>query len=196
MKKQIILSALAAVFVVASCDSNSAENNEVEVKQETEMDTETSEVEVVEEMVNVDSLVQAIDATRARIEALELAPVEMATAELRSKLKQKWSNIHFYVENDKLVKVKTYPYAEVSKRTEEFYVNDGELVLVVIEDDGSGEKGKTKDQLDKLYYFNNAELIKELKSNSEIEFNEKYSDAEELQAEFKEYLELYNASKN
>jgi len=194
MKKEIILSVFASLILATGCESTSTENQEAtETEEVAAVSEEAENVEEVES-VNVDSLVQMIDATRARIEALELPPVEVATTKLRKKLNQKWSTIHFYVENDQLVKVKTYPHAGVSARTEEFYLENGELTLVVIEDDGSGAKGKAKDQLDKMYYFNNSELVKELKSNTEAEFNQKQSDAEELQSEFAEYVELYKES--
>ncbi len=81
--------------------------------------------------------------------------------------------------------------AALSKCTEEFYAKNNERVLVVVEDDGEGTKGKPKDQLDKLYYFNKGKVITELTSRQEKEYTIKQSDAEELAAEFNEYLEIF-----
>jgi hypothetical protein len=93
------------------------------------------------------------------------------------------------------MKVKTYPYTEISKRTEEFYANKEGLKLVVIEDNGEGEKGKPKDQLDKMYYFSSDKLIKEVSNQKESEYTVKESDAEELLSEFNEYLDIYKSTK-
>ena len=96
------------------------------------------------------------------------------------------------MKDNQVVKVKTYPYTEISKRTEEFYTNEDGLVLAVIEDNGDGEKGKPNDEIDKMYYFDSGNLIKEVSSQKEDEHSIKASDAEELLSEFNEYIEIYN----
>ena len=164
-------------------------------KKETEAITAAPQTEVTAESSVPQISIEDLDAMRSAIESLEITPVEVTTSGLREKIKQKWSNIHFYVQNDKVVKVKTYPYPEISKRTEEFYANEDGLVLVVIEDDGEGTKGKSKNDIDKMYYFHKGKLLEELKKNEKSEYTVKESDAEELLSEFNEYLEIYAQQK-
>lgn len=157
---------------------------------------ESTESEMVQEPeLNIDSLVSVIDAMRAEIESAIKEPLSVETTNLREKIKQKWSKIHFYTVNGELARIKTYPHEGISKRTEEFYVSGGELVLVTIEDDGSGEKGKSKDALDKMYYFHQGEMIAEAESVEEVEYSIRESDAEELLSEFNEYMNIYSERK-
>jgi hypothetical protein len=182
-----IIGMIACTLVFASCES--AENQETE--PETEVQTEDSSESEDSESENVMSI-EEIDQLRAEIESLEIAPVEVMTTNARAKIKQKWSKMHFYVQDGEIVKIKTYPHTEISNRTEEFYVKDGQLALVVIEDDGSGTKGKAKNEIDKMYYFSNGKLLVESKTDDKSEYTIKESDPEELMSEFGEYLEIYN----
>lgn len=178
---------IAIAMMIVSC-------GETQEKNVTETETaEVVEAEMAEEVapaLNVDSMVKVISATRLSIEGAVTEPVVVSTADLRAKVKQKWDKIHFYMMNDEVVKIKTYPYASISNRTEEFYLENGQVVLAVIEDDGSGEKGKAIEEIDKLYYFNNNELIKEVRGEKEAEYAIKNSEAEELLSEVTEYLEI------
>lgn len=149
--------------------------------------------EVEEEVIDTDSIVTAIDEARAEIEANLGEPVAVATKQLKEKIKQKWEKIHFYLMDGQVVRVKTYPYENISNRTEEFYLMNGELALAVIEDNGAGERGKNAEQIDKLYYFYNGEALKEIGAENEKEYSVKNGDAEELMAELKEYLDIYAA---
>jgi hypothetical protein len=191
MKGKEIIAALmiATTIMVASCDNSSVENKKAEDKP-----SETVAPQGENE-INKDSIISEIDKKRSHIESLDVSPLEISTANLREKTKQKWSKIHFYQEGDGLVKIKTYPHTGISKRTEEFYVDKSKLILVVIEDDGTGPKGKSKSDLDKMYYFDNEKLIHELKSGGEAEYTIKNSDAEELLAEFYEYQEIFKKEK-
>jgi hypothetical protein len=166
-------------------------------KKETVEETETTEMqaEVAEPEVNADSLVAAIDDMRTSIEGAIGEPLSVSTEGLRAKVQQKWSTIHFYTVDGELARIKTYPHEGVSKRTEEFYVSGGELVLVTIEDDGSGEKGKSKDAFDKMYYFHQGEVIKEMGAEDEAEYSIRKSDGEELLSEFQEYKEIFESNK-
>jgi len=155
-----------------------------------------SENQITETFLNVDSLIQVIDQKRSEIEKLTIPPIELSTKNLREKIKQKWSKIHFYVQNNQVIKIKTYPYPEITKRTEEFYASEKGLILVVIEDNGEGKKGKSKDQIDKMYYFDNGKLIKEINNKNEVEYALKESDALELLSEFNEYLDIFKKNNN
>lgn len=145
--------------------------------------------------VNVGVLVQAIDEKRTAIERSIGEPLILNSTDLKEKIKQKWERVDFYVLDDELVRIKTHPYEQVSKRTEEFYLEGGNLILAVIEDDGSTERGKSNDQIDKLYYFHEGEIIKEQRAERETDYNIRASDSEELLGEFQEYLDIYKENK-
>lgn len=187
-KNKIIVGLLAATIGFSSCNTN--ENQEAKTIEANPQEVVSTETTPVNE-VSVDE----INLIRTKIEALQVEPLEITTSDLREKIKQKWSKMHFYVEDGIVVKVKTYPYAEISKRTEEFYANKDGLLLVVIEDNGEGPKGKSQSEIDKMYYFNNDKLIKKIKKGEEQEFSNENLDAQGLSAEFKEYIEIYNKYK-
>lgn len=183
----MLLGLFVSGLILMACETKVQEES-VPAKPVEKVEVEPEAETVV---VNADSVVMIVDAWRTKVESLEVTPLNLSTKDLRAKIKQKWSNIHFYAQDGKVVKIKTYPHAGISERTEEFYIKDGELALVVIEDQGAGEKGKSKNEIDKLYYFSNGNLVKESKSNNEGEFSVRKSDAEELMAEYSEYLEVY-----
>jgi hypothetical protein len=187
-KSKIILGIFSATILLASCNSNDAKADNLGTKSSENLDSKSK-------LEDDKKLIESIDLKRGEIEALAIKPVELKTENLREKVKQKWSKIHFYVNNDKVVKVKTYAYEGSSKRTEVFYADDKGLILVVIEDNGEGKKGKQKSELDKMYYFNEGEFLKEFKSSKEKELNVRNSDSEELMNEFSEYLEIFEKQK-
>jgi hypothetical protein len=190
MRKNIItLGLLCLVLGITSCTANKEPKSET--KQETKQEGATTVDINPENALSVEK----IDALRAEVEALKVAPIEMTTENLRAKTKQKWKKLHFYAENGVVRKVKTYPHEASSKRTEEFYIFEGNLVLVVIEDNGDGPKGKAKSDIDKMYYFSQGKLIQELNKEKQSEYTIRDSDAEELIAEFNEYIELYKKMK-
>lgn len=178
---------MASSLVLFSCNSSSEEKD-----INTTNSLEIEELPVEEIALDTAEIIASTDAKRLMIEGLEIEAMEVSTEGLRDKIKQKWSKIHFYANNGTLLKVKTYPYEGISKRTEEFYADIDGLILVVVEDNGDGPKGKSKDELDKMYYFNSGELLKELSKDSEEEYNIRNSDAEELLSEFKEYMVIYS----
>lgn len=188
-KRNLIVTLFISTIAIYSCNTKPTENNN------TENATVANETNVEEPKLNIDSIVVTIDGKRAETEALTVAPVEISTKELRAKIKQKWSKIHFYVQNNEVVKIKTYPHESISKRTEEFYLQNSKLILAVIEDDGTGSKGKSKNELDRMYYFFNDNVINESKLNKESEHGIRNSDSEELLSEAKEYLEIFTANK-
>lgn len=171
--------------------------------QPAEKPVETTEVEVTQvtaepeaaPIIDVDAIVASIDQKRTEIETSIQEPIEISTADLREKTKQKWEKIHFYTQEGEVVRIKAYPHEGISNRTEEFYLDGKSLILVVIEDNGMGAKGKTSEEIDKLYYFNDDEIIKEDHSNEEIKYGIKNSDGEELLGEVHEYLDMFTSLK-
>ncbi len=185
------LISFSAFSLLFSCSNDSA-------KEPNEMVVEETIIEMEEEKpsLDIDSLVKSIDEERTSIENELGEPMEITTAEFKEKIKQKWSKIEFYTKDDKVVRIKTYPYPGISKRTEEFYLKDRALILAVIEDDGSGDRGKSNDKIDKMYYFHDNELIYEMNELTEKEYSIRESDAEELFSEVSEYLNIYDHARH
>lgn len=161
--------------------------NSVQEKTAEESTAETKNTQ----SVNTDSLVQVINQKKTEIENGLGEAMSVSTAELREKIKQKWEKIHFYTKDNQVVRIKTYPYTKISARTEEFYLDNGRLILAVIEDKGDAPKGEALDQLDKVYYFHEDAPIFKKHKESEGEYSVRNSDGEELLTEVKEYLEIF-----
>jgi hypothetical protein len=190
---KIILGLLTLTICLASC-INSTENAE----SNDEMQQDTSQQMIQEdssENTDPEISLEEIDQLRSDIENSKTEAIEISTTNLREKIKQKWSKIHFYVENDVVVKIKTYPYSQISKRTEEFYASEEGLRLVVIEDNGDEPKGKSKNEIDRMYYFNNDMLIGELKKGEEQDYENNKSVSERLISEFQDYMTIYEENK-
>jgi hypothetical protein len=193
MKKSIFL-VLAISGLVACQPAPKQETNET-----TSANTDTTNVEA-EEVVSEENklaIMAEVDQYRSSIESQldSLNKTEMSTEAARAQVAQKWSTIHFYSnEANELVRVKTYPHDGVSKRTEEFYFNGGELVNAVIEDDGSA-KGKEDVFMGKMYYYKGGELIGEKNMTEESEYSIRKSDGERLLQEAKEYMNMYSSMK-
>lgn len=77
----------------------------------------------------------------------------------REDLKQKWEKMDAYYEGDKVVRIQLYPHKGVSERTEEFYIMDGKLVFVFIQDQGPKHEGADMGEPGKEMFFYNDKLI-------------------------------------
>lgn len=192
MKIQKVTFAFILSLGLFSCTESTNEStdettsNEEVVNEETVVEEETTEIDI-------DAMIDSIDAKRENIESTIGEPLVVKTDSLRAKTKQKWKTIHFYAIDGKLARIKTYPYPEISERTEEYYVENDKLILAVIEDNGNSERGKSKEEVDKMYYFNDGSVLKEHHSEKENEYSVRDSDGEELLTEFNEYMEVYVA---
>jgi len=135
-------------------------------------------------------LLQEIKDMRKEIEtwSKQSEPITLSTDSLRAKTKQKWFKIHIYSKDGEVQRIKTYPHEGISDRTEEFYFSEGELILAVIEDNGSTKA--EAEMADKMYFFHAGKLIGEEKGVNEKEYAIESSDAEELLQEAAEYLDL------
>lgn len=178
-----------AAFSLSIIACQPAVENETEGSS-VEDTTAVSEMESTEVETDYSGRITEIKALKTDIEAWSKSQKAQAlsTDSLRSKIKQKWSQIHFYSENGMVKRIKTYPHVAVSDRTEEFYFENGALVLAVIEDNGNAEG--EEENIDKMYFYQNGELIGEENSANEKEYAIKSSDAEELLQEAMEYLDL------
>jgi co-chaperonin GroES (HSP10) len=182
MKKIKLLLFLSVALSLFSCNEPAPIQTSLEKLKEL----------VAEPSINNDSITAFIDETRNAIESNLEDPTIVYTSELKGKIKQKWAKMHFYVSEGQVVRVKTYAYESISTRTEEFYLQNGALVLAVVEDDGSGDRGKDDEAIDKMYYFHNGEVIKEKHAENEKEYGVRGSDGEELLGELAEYLDIFS----
>jgi hypothetical protein len=141
----------------------------------------------------------SIDAYRKQTEeaSAKTEPFTLETKELREKIKQKWSKLHYYEGANGISRIRTYPYEQISKRTEEFYFMSGMLVLAIVQDQGGseGKPGEPAEAINKMYYYNNGLPLTEVNTSSEKEYTIKSSEAEELLQEAMEYLDLYKEKK-
>jgi hypothetical protein len=71
---------------------------------------------------------------------------------------EKWIKIHTYSDGRKIERLKVYPSAG-SRKTEEFYYDNNQLVLVFIEPTGAGKVGHHADATGTKYYFDNEGLF-------------------------------------
>lgn len=187
MKSKLVLLSTIALFACVACDSPEPKKEDVVIEKSVPFEKKP--------IIDIDATVAHINEQRASIETKisEITPKEVSTKDLRSQISQKWSKIHFYAVGDEVIRIKTYPHATVSKRTEEFYFENGSLILVVIEDDGAGDKGKTTDKIDRMYYFNDGTVISEINNTPEKERSNRQSDGMHLLGEANEYLAIYTS---
>ncbi len=143
--------------------------------------------------VDSEAVVKSVDELRNSIEEQikDIEPTTLITTSARPRIAQKWSKIHYYALDGQIIRMKTYPHPGISKRTEEFYLNNDQLVLATIEDMGDVERGKDKSEIDKMYYYKDGSFVSESNNSTEPEYSIKKSEAEELMQECMEYLDLY-----
>lgn len=71
---------------------------------------------------------------------------------------EKWTKINTYSDGTKIERLKVYPPAG-SRKTEEFYYDNNQLVLVFIEPTGAGKVGHHANATGTKYYFDNKGLF-------------------------------------
>jgi len=195
MKKLLTISFVAGMAALIACGP-SKKDQEVKEKQKEKQKQEQDSIDSADRTKKkADSLIIAINLERDRIENnLKSFQIKsLSTKTLREQIKQKWSKIEFCTEKDQIVRIKTYPYKEITNRTEEFYFQKGKLMLAFICDNGLLIKeGKPEKGLGKTYYFSEDAVIKEENLSNEKETSIRNSDSERLLQEAKEYLELYS----
>lgn len=193
MKKlsYLVVVVLTSTLLFSCGQAEEAKEKAAEKEIKEKENVQEEEMNATKPSLNTDSVATSIDGYRTTVEENIGEGVEVSTHEMREKVKQKWSKIHFYTIGGNVVRIKTYPHENVSERTEEFYLKDGDLVLAVTEDNGEGERGKENENIDKMYYYHAGEMIKEINGEEKAEYSVKQSDAEELLSEVREYMEAY-----
>lgn len=115
----------------------------------------------------------------------------------REDLKQKWEKMDAYYEGDKVVRIQLYPHKGVSERTEEFYIMDGKLIFVFIQDKGPKHEGADMGEPGKEMFFYNDKLISYEDRSGEktdIETDKKLYETK-IPVEAKELLEILKTAK-
>jgi hypothetical protein len=115
----------------------------------------------------------------------------------REDLKQKWERMDAYFEGDKVVRIQLYPHKGVSERTEEFYIMDGKLIFVFIQDKGPKHEGADMGEPGKEMFFYNDKLISYEDRSGEktnIETDKKLYETK-MPVEAKELLEILKTVK-
>ncbi|MFN4300060.1 MAG: hypothetical protein ACK4EX_10090 [Thermaurantimonas sp.] len=182
MRSQIFYVILLVFLYSCTSKTSNEQNDEITSAQE--------EVSLNLSVEEIDSIVAFIDSRRALAEDKKDNRIELTTKDLREKIKQKWSKIHYYFDGTSVIRIKTYPHENISNRTEEFYFHNGKLILAIIRDTGVEDLADRNKEIDKMYYFYNDKKLKEVNFSEEQEFSIRQSDGEELLSEAAEYLTL------
>lgn len=179
---------LLSLFLITACSPQPEVDTDENLGQAQEDKTLTE----APRQLDTNLLINTIDNKRLEIENQldQIDRVVIETDSLRAKIRQKWARIHYYLIDGKVVRIKTYPHVGISTRTEEFYFNEGDLILVTVEDDGLGKRGKEKGMIDKMFYFHDGLFLTEYSSSKEREYQIKESESQELLQEAGEYLEI------
>lgn len=180
VKKLVIVFLAASIF--SACNTGTNETPSTESTTETPATNEPG--------FDVAAMTAGIDAMRTAIEENldSYQKVEISNDQFREKTRQKWEKIDIYLEDGAVMRIKSYPHAGISKRTEEFYFDKGNLILAVIEDNGETVSGN--EEVDKLIYFHNGEAFSEVSKGNEQEWSTLKAEGEELYEETLEYMEL------
>lgn len=183
MTRMIMVAALAALF---ACENAADETTTPQP------DPTPSPTTLQEDKMNESEAVQYAMDYRARIENNldRYTQTTLPLTNAREQVAQKWTKMDVYRDGDDIVRIKTYPHEGISTRTEEFYFENGGLVLAFIEDEGTGATGKKEGRMGKTYIFSNSTFVTERNNTGEAEITDPETDAQRLLQEAKEYLEL------
>jgi hypothetical protein len=134
-----------------------------------------------------------ISARREKIEkaipTLKKSKVDLTTA--REQIKQKWAYMQVSMEGKEIVRIKLYPHAKITERSEEFYYQGGKLILAFINDKGAMADTYDVNKPGKTYWFNDGVFLKESNTVGEEEdASDKAVDGARLLQEGKEYLKI------
>lgn len=179
---------LVATFATLLACSPTTEDN-TEANPPT---ADTQRTTIQEDKMSETEAIQHATSYRERIESglEQFTKQTVSLEEAREQVAQKWAKMDVYTDGDAIVRIKTYPHEGISTRTEEFYYENGTLVLAFIEDEGAGAIGKKDGRKGKTYIYNDGNFITERNTTGEAEITEPEADAQRLLQEAKEYLAL------
>jgi hypothetical protein len=166
-KNLLIITILLLSFVFFNCGKDTT-------KKETDTDkTKVTDTTKKTQQINKDEIVTKISNYRAEQEkklvdnAFKRKTVDLKSTNANEDMKQKWEKFDAYYDGDKLERLQVYPHKSISTRTEEYYLMDGKLVFVFIQDKGLKSEGKDKGEPGKEFYFDNGKLIKYVNTSGE-----------------------------
>lgn len=108
-----------------------------------------------ERMRKIDAEVSKIEVRRLKLTRKETMLNPDALVKVTD---EKWTKINTYSDGQKLERLKVYPLAG-SRKTEEFYYDNNQLVLVFVEPTGAGKTGHHANATGTKYYFDNKGLF-------------------------------------
>lgn len=138
------LVALFCAFAVAGCDSTLENENSL---------SRTG----AEKDQNVATITQKRMAVEAR--KGQSTRSEISTDSMNARIRQKLGKLACYSKNGNLLRIKSYPHAQVSSRTEEFHFRDGEVIFAYIEVDGMHGEGNDVHTKGKEFYCNDGQFV-------------------------------------
>lgn len=153
--------------------------------------------------VNTDEIVAKIQKYRADNEvkvtnnSFTKKIIPLTGANVKENIKQKWSELGVFSEGDKIIRLMLYPHKGATERSEEFYLQNGKLVFVFIQNIEKHE-GKDTGEPGLEIYFDNDKLIKMNDTSGEIVKNieeEKKMYESRMPYEVNELLEIIKTTK-
>lgn len=116
--------------------------------------TEATDQKADERVGKIDGMVTKVEGRMAKLTRKEAA---LKADALVKATDEKWTKIHTYADGEKIDRLKVY--SDDSQKTEEFYYDNGQLILVFIEPSGAGKKGHHANAKGTKYYFDDKGLF-------------------------------------
>ncbi len=110
--------------------------------------TESTDQKSDQRVSKIDGTVTKVEGSMAKLTRKEAA---LKADALVKATDEKWTKIHTYAEGENIERLKVY--SDDSQKTEEFYYDNGKLILVFIEPSGAGKKGHHANAKGTKYYF-------------------------------------------
>jgi hypothetical protein len=167
MKNFIFISLIATTIVLNGCTIAETESDTIEkrvtddpISDDDSTANREPDMDTVEKQ-NAMQLRSEISDYRMRIEntSNQLERKELDLSQARANISQDWNRLEYFVSDDEVVKIKTYPSEEGKSKTEEFYFLDKELVFAMIEEADDNAQTMEGEASGKAFYYANGELI-------------------------------------
>ena len=207
MKKITYILLFSLAMALSACTISETESETIQEKVTNNPISDKDSAAAMEpdmdtvEKKNAMHLRSEISDYRLKIEntADQLEKKELDLSVARAEVSQDWNKLEYFLSDDEVVKIKTYPSEEGKNKTEEFYFLDNQLVFALIEDDLNRSEAANEESSDKAYYFSEGQLIVsesyEITETSEEEKDE-ILQGSKLQDEAREYLKLVYESRD
>ncbi|MDD5360728.1 MAG: hypothetical protein PHN88_01240 [Ignavibacteria bacterium] len=197
-KNLLIITIILLSFVLINCGKDTSKNESTADKSKDSNSVKKQQQIKKDEIVVSISKYRAEEEKKLAEKVLKKKTVDIKTSNASEDTKQKWEKFDAYYDGDKLVRIQVYPHKGISERTEEYYLMDGKLVFVFIQDKGSKNEGKDSGEPGKEFYFDNGNLIKFVNNTGREELNPEESKImyeSKLQIEVTELIAVLNGTK-